>query len=182
MKREIISYKAKREAIMPTFGFSMALLCLVVVTICDAETLGADINTSAGATIYWIVKGICMLCIPLMVYLLSKFIKQLLHGELLLKISEDGIYLCFYQEAIPTIKYEDIERISYKEYPGNEQYIIFLFLTDPNKYLTPKQLERNAHAKSKIPESGDVFIPSIFIKEKKEEVIELINYYIDRSH
>ena len=182
MKREIISYKAKREAIIPTFGFSMALLCLVVVTICDAQTLGADMNTSAGATIYWIVKAICILCIPIMVYLLSKFTKQLLHGELLLKISEDGIHLCIYQEAIPTIKYEDIERISYKEYPGNEQYIIFLFLTDPNKYLTPKQLERNAHAKSKIPESGDVCIPSIFIKEKKEEVIELINYYIDRSH
>lgn len=180
MKREIISYKSKRDAIMPTLGFSMALVCLIVVAICDAEMLDAD--TSAGMTIYWIVKGICILCIPLMIYLLSKFIKQLLHGELLLKISEDGIYLNFYEEAVPTIKYEDIERISYKEYPENEQYIIFLFLTDPNKYLTQKQLERNARAKSKIPESGDVCIPSIFIKEKKEEVIELINYYIDRSH
>ena len=147
MKREIISYKAKREAIMPTFGFSMALLCLVVVTICDAETLGADMNTSAGATIYWIVKGICMLYIPLMVYLLSKFIKQLLHGELLLKISEDGIYLNFYKDMTPTIKYEDIDRISYKDYPGTEQYMIFIFLTDPNKYLTKKTVRKSCSCK-----------------------------------
>lgn len=182
MNREIISYKAKRDAIMPTLGFSMALVCLIVVAICDAEMLGADTSTSAGAVMYWIVKGICILCIPLMIYLLSKFIKQLLHGELLLKISEDGIYLNFYEEAVPTIKYEDIERISYKEYPKNEQYMIFIFLTDPNKYLTKKQLERAALAKSNISGAGDIAIPSIFLKEKKEEVIALINYYIDRSH
>ncbi len=32
-------------------------------------------------------------------------------------------------------------------------------------------------AKEKIPESGDIAISSLFLKEKKNDVIDLINFY-----
>ena len=58
--------------------------------------------------------------------------------------------------------------------------MIFLFLKNPPKYLNEEHIERNNRAKEKIPESGDIAIPSLFLKdlkEKKEDVIDLINSY-----
>ena len=94
----------------------------------------------------------------------------------MLKISEDGIYSNIHKDLNTTIQYEDIEKVSFKEYP-NDQYIIFIFLKDPSKYLSEAQIERNYKAKEKIPESGDIAIPSLFLKEEKEVVIDLINSY-----
>lgn len=179
MKKEIICEKTKKEAIQPTIGFTGALITVVWCGVFDIRKFGVDISAGTETTMYWIVRIICILCIPLIAFLLFKSVKQLFKGELLVKISEDGIYLNIHKDLNTTIQYEDIEKVSFKEYPNN-QYMIFLFLKNPPKYLNEEQIERNNRAKEKIPESGDIAIPSLFLKdlkEKKEDVIDLINSY-----
>ena len=176
MKKQIISEKTKKEAIQPTIGFTCALAVVVLCGLFDVRELGVDIGAGTETTMYWIVRIICILCIPLMAFLLFKSVKQLFKGDLMLKISEDGIYLNIHKDLNTTIQYEDIEKVSFKEYP-NDQYIIFIFLKDPSKYLSEAQIERNYKAKEKVPESGDIAIPSLFLKEEKEVVIDLINSY-----
>ena len=179
MKKQIISEKTKKEAIQPTIGFTCALAMVVLCGLFDIRELGVDIGAGTETTMYWIVRIICILCIPLMAFSLFKSVKQLFKGELMLKISEDGIYLNIHKDLNTTIQYEDIEKVSFKEYP-NDQYMIFIFLKDPSKYLSKAQIERNYRnykAKEKIPESGDIAIPSPFLKEEKEVVIDIINSY-----
>lgn len=176
MKKEIICEKTKKEAIQPTIGFTCALAMVVLFGLFDIRKLGVDISAGTEMVMYWIVRIICILCIPLIAFLLFKVVKQLFKGELLVKISEDGIYLNIHKDLNITIQYEDIEKVSFREYPNN-QYMIVLLLKNPSKYLNDKQIERNNQAKAKIPESGDIAIPSFFLKAKKEYVIDLINFY-----
>ena len=176
MKKQIICERTKKEAIQPTIGFTCALVMVILFGLFDIRELGVDISAGTETTMYWIVRIICILCIPLISFLLFKSVKQLFKGELTVKISEDGIYLNIHKDLNITIQYEDIEKVSFKEYP-NDQYMIFLFLKNPSKYLNEVQIEKNNKAKEKIPESGDIAIPSLFLREKKETVIDLINSY-----
>ena len=177
MKKEIICEKKRKDAIQPTIGSTLALFGFVLFGFFDVRKMGVEISPGIETTMYWIVKIICIILVPLTVYLLCKFIKQLCKGEVFLKISDEGIYLNIHKNLKTTIQYEDIENVSYKEYPNN-QYMIFLFLKDPSKYLNEEQIDRNRKAKEKIPESGDIAIPSLFINTKKEEVIDLISSYL----
>ena len=176
MKKQIICEKTKKEAIQPTIAFTCGLAAVVFYGLFDIRELGVEIGAGMETTLYWIVRIICILCIPLMAFLLFHFVKQLFKGELMLKISEDGIYLNIHKDLNTTIHYEDIEKVSFKEYP-NDQYMIFIFLKDPSKYFSETQIERNYKAKEKITESGDIAIPSLFLKEEKEVVIDTINSY-----
>ena len=98
MKKQIISEKTKKEAIQPTIGFTCALAMVVLCGLFDVRELGVDIGAGTETTMYWIVRIICILCIPLMAFLLFKSVKQLFKGELMLKISEDGIYLNIHKD------------------------------------------------------------------------------------
>ncbi len=178
MKKEITFEKGKKDAIQPTIGLICALMVVVLCGVFDVRKMGVEISLGIETTMYWIVRIICMLCVPLVLFLLIKAIKQLFKGEVLLRISEDGIYVNIHKNLNTTIKYADITKVSYKEYP-NQQYIIFLFLKDPYKYLDDEQMKRNAMARGKVPEAGDIAIPSIFINVKRDEVVELINSYLN---
>ena len=170
MKKEIVYENTRKDAIQPTIGLTCTLIVLILCGLFDIRELGVNITTESETTIYWVVRIICILCIPVISFLLFKFIKQLFKGKLLVKISQEGIYLNIHKNLNTTIQYADIERVSFKEYP-NDQYIIFLFLKNPSKYLNKAQIKRNYKAKEKIPECGDIAIPSLFLIEKKETVI-----------
>lgn len=178
MKKEIISEKGKKDAIQPIIGLMCALIVVILCGVFDVRKMGVEISSGIETIMYWVVRIICILSVPLILFLLIKFVKQLFKGEVLLRISEDGIYVNIHKNLNTTIKYEDIIKVSYKEYP-NQQYIIFLFLKDPHKYLDDEQMERNAMAKRKVLEAGDIAIPSIFIDAKRCEVVELINSYLN---
>ena len=111
MKKEIICEKTKKDAIQPTIGFTCALVMVVLCGVFDIRKFGVEISAGTETTMYWIVRIICILCIPLIAFLLFKFVKQLLKGELLIKISEDGIYLNIHKDWNATIQYEDIENV-----------------------------------------------------------------------
>lgn len=79
-----------------------------------------------------------------------------------------------------SIPYEDIEKISYKVYPQGS-YVLFIHLKHPHKYLDAKQIERIKQTKHKIPEAGEIAIPSGITNENRIVVMELINFYIEKT-
>lgn len=180
MKMEIKNERRRRDALLPTIGFSLALAMLVVRGIFDVRKLGEEISEGAETTFFWIVRVLCILLIPLFAFLLIKFIKQLFKCELLFHVSEEGIYAKISNKHIYNIRYEDIEKISYKTYPKGS-YIVFIFLKDPLKYLDAEQIERNRQARKTIPEAGDIHIPSTIINENRIVVMDLINFFIEKS-
>ena len=179
MKMEIINERRRRDAIQPAIGFSLALAMLVVCGIFDVRKFGVEISERTETTFFWIVRVLCILLIPIVLFLSIAFIKQLFKTKLLFRVSEEGIYAELSNKLIYNIKYDDIEKISYKVYPQG-QYLIFIHLKEPHKYLDAKQIERAKQAKMKIPEAGDVAIPSTITKENRVIVMDLINFYIEK--
>ena len=88
MKQQIVCKKKKSDAIMPVLGFSCALLMLIICGVFDVRKLGVE----TSPVMYWIVRILCLLLIPAFVFLLARFIRILFKGEVLLNISEEGIY------------------------------------------------------------------------------------------
>lgn len=173
MKMEIKYERRRRDAIQRAIGFSLALAMMVFYLI------GVDIGEEPADTYFWIIKVLCILLIPLFVFLSIKFIKQLFKRELLFRVSEEGIYAKLSNKLIYNIEYNDIEKISCKIYPQG-LYMLFVFLKDPHKYLDAEQMERIKKAKMKIPEGGDIAIPSIIVNENRIVVMDLINFYIEK--
>ena len=181
MKKEIINERKKRDAIQPVIGFSLALIMITLFGIFDVRKYGFEIEKGTETTIFWIVRFLCIVLIPLFVFLLVKFVKQLFNNELFFKVSHEGIYVKISEKHIYNVKYEDIEKVTIKQYPEGP-YILFIFLKDPSKYLDEEQIERMKNAKKHIPESGDIAIHSGITKEKKAIVLETINYYLSQLH
>ena len=179
MKMEIKNERRRSDAIQPAIGFSLALAMLVVCGIFDVRKLGVEISEGTETTFFWIVRVLCVLLIPIFVYLSITFIKQLFKAKLIFRVSEEGIYAELSNKLIYNIEYNDIEKISYKVYPQGP-YAIFIHLKDPHKYLDAKQMERVKQAKMKIPEAGDIAIPSGITMENRVDVMDLINFYIEK--
>ena len=89
---------------------------------------------------------------------------------IIIKISNKHIY---------NVKYEDIEKVTVKQYP-NGPYVLFIFLKNPSMYLDNEQMERMAKARQTIPEAGDIAINDLLIKENKIVVLDLINFYLEQ--
>jgi len=92
MKKEIINERKKRDAIQPVIGFSLALIMITLFGIFDVRKYGVEIETGTETTIFWIVRFLCIVLIPLCVFLLVKFVKQLFKNELFFKVSHEGIW------------------------------------------------------------------------------------------
>ena len=174
---EIKNESRKRDAIQPIIGFSCALFMCVLLGVLDVRKLGVEISEGTETTFYWIVRVILILLIPLFVFLIVNFIKQLFKNEVYFRVSKEGIYAKITNKHIYNINYKDIERISYKQYPQGP-YIIFIFLKDPSKYLSKEQIEKIKTARVTMSEAGDIGIPSNIIKQNRDKVIELIEYYL----
>ena len=112
MKKEIINERKKRDAIQPVIGFSLALIMITLFGIFDVRKYGVEIETGTETTIFWIVRFLCIVLIPLFVFLLVKFVKQLFNNELFFKVSHEGIYVKISEKYIYNVKYEDIEKVT----------------------------------------------------------------------
>lgn len=136
-----------------------------------------EISDGTETIVFWIVKITCLLLIPLFIFILIKVFKKLSHDELLFRISKEGIFVKITDKHIYN---NDIENVTYKKYP-HDQYIIFIFLKEPSKYLDKNQMIRMENAKKSIPEAGDITISSLITKEKLDQVLETINYYLKKE-
>ena len=175
MKKEIINERKKRDAIQPTICISLTLIVITFFGLFDIRKYGAEIET----VIFWIVRVFCIILIPLFVYLLIYFAKQLFYSEVIFKVSKEGIYVKISNKHIYNVKYEDIEKVTVKQYP-NGPYVLFIFLKNPSMYLDNEQMERMAKARQTIPEAGDIAINDLLIKENKIVVLDLINFYLEQ--
>ena len=180
MKMEIKNERRKRDAIQPAIGFSSALAMLVLCGLFDIRKFGVEVSEGTETTVFWIVRVLCMLFIPFFVFLSIKFIKQLFKRELLFHVSEEGIYVNISNKHIYSIRYEDIEKISYRVYPQGP-YMLFIHLKNPHKYLDARQIARIKQAKNTIPDAGDIAIPSRITNEDRMVVMDIINYYIEKA-
>ena len=91
MKKEIINERKKRDAIQPVIGFSIALIMITLLGIFDVRKYGVEIEAGTETTIFWIVRFLCIVLIPLFVFLLVKFVKQLFNNELFFKVSNTSL-------------------------------------------------------------------------------------------
>lgn len=181
MKLEIINERKRSSAIMPIFGLFCALFIAVLFGIFDIKELGANIEEGIETDMYIFVRIVCIIVLPLLIFNIIKNIKILIKGELYCKISSSGIYANISKENVYNIKYKDITKVTFKDY-GKGVYILFIFLKNPDYYLSETQLKRMQETKIKFPEAGDVSIPSLIINEKIEVVLETINYYLKKEN
>ncbi len=180
MKYEIKNERKRVSSIQPAIGFSLALCIVILFGVFDARKLGVEISEGSETIMFWVVRVICILSIPLFIFLLIKVFKQLAHDELLFRVSKEGIFAKITDKNIYNVDYKDIEKVTYKTYPHG-QYIIFIFLKEPSKYLDEEQMIRMENARKSIPEAGDIGIPSLITNERLGLVLESINYYMNND-
>lgn len=178
MKYEIKNETKRMSSIQSSIGFTLALCILILFGVFDVRKFGIEIDAGFETVMFWIIRVICILLIPLFIFILIKVFKQLFRNELLFRASKDGIFAKITDKHIYNVNYIDIEKVTYKTYPHGV-YILFIFLKEPSKYLDKEQIIRMENARKSIPESGDIGISSLIIKEKLEVVLETINYYLN---
>ena len=177
MDREIIIQRKKSKSIIyAVFLFIVAaLFCLPVVEyFVDIPWIGN------GKDIPLFVVILSVPFILLMLFCSYIFIKQIFNDSPVLTVNQYGIREEWTPYHLGLISWDDIADVMVIPMPDYIHHTVCIILKQPEKYITDQKLLKRVTAPGYAEKYGHVSLTSHYFRKEFPEVMELINYYLEK--
>lgn len=177
MEKEIVITRKKYKSILYAVWMLLmaALLSLPIIEyLFDISWIGN------GRDIPFFVILISVPFILVMLFCCYFFAKQTFIDSPILTVNQYGIHEQATAINVGVISWDDIVNISCFPMIDGTTYVISITLKEPEKYIHDPKLLKRVTAPGYAEKNGHISFSSIYFKKEFAEVMELINYYLEK--
>ena len=177
MEKEIVITRKKSKSILYAVWMLLmaALLSLPIIEyFFDISWIGNDRD------IPFFVIIISIPFILVMLFCCYVFVKQIFIDAPILTVNQYGIHAQMTAFNVGLISWDDIADITTFPMIDGTTYVISITLKEPEKYILDPKFLKRVTAPGYAQKNGHISLSSIYFKREFGEVMELINYYLEK--